>query len=245
MSESLLEDFHDTFDSKNTTKLPLPNNKDNQVRRFCPRQTLASIVPNDHNRNWSDKDEFESSSMDLIEVFALRSPNCCSKRPNSVAQTNKDGWVEIISDQVLEEINAETAKASISFQVQQHWGIVGVQCPKWKLRIRILDDTDQQQVLSNTIIDCKSCQERDDGVVEIFFDSSHDIIRKCKIGRTFVIEMNNTIGKAEFNLLNLEFKIESGPSVGELKRREQLGKNIAELGKMIYSTFISLSELEF
>jgi hypothetical protein len=157
---------------------------------------MAAIVPKDEDRTFDD--DFES--LNTIIAFTLKDTNCPKFKPCT-------DWVEIASDQILENVNTETATATISFHLKHEKGGNGKQ---QQLRIRIVNsDGDLEEEICCRTIDCVApCDGDKDKLIEMTFDSTHDIIRECKMGRTYVIEAKGCGGSEhELYVSNLEFNI--------------------------------------
>lgn len=95
-------------------------------------------------------------------------------------------WIEIVSGRVMKDIKlTERSRATFSFRWRdQGWGN-----QRGKLRIRLLGDNDTidaEEIASSPIYgEAPHTYEE----LEIYtFQSNHGLVRKCKVGRTYVIE---------------------------------------------------------
>lgn len=172
-------------------------------RKFLTKRFLKNIEGLDDNlfkhNNWfSARNEFKINIEDciLIEETFSSTATIVTDDPQDEKFTiekkewsnhhSSYDWIEIVSGRVMKDIKlTERSRATFSFRWRdQGWGN-----QKGKLRIRLLGDNDTIDVeeIASSPIYSEAPHTYEEA--EIYtFQSNHGLVRKCKVGRTYVIE---------------------------------------------------------
>jgi hypothetical protein len=202
------------IDKVNCTLLELPESK------------LSSSPPERTKTDESDMSNMFFSASDGLELVAnssvlFGSPKTESPSPSfspllfssfvmseqSWANFNSaNEWVEIMSKEVVEDINSDAARATLSFNWKdQGWGN-----QKGQLKVKLVKSKhDHDEIASFSIENCAPHYYETELIIKTF-DSSHDILNKCSNGNAYVIEARvGGGGGHELYVKDIEFKIES------------------------------------